>query len=252
MNQAVMEVIRRLRARGQKGLAVLLDPDHISEEEIGAQIRKADAAGVDMFLLGGSLLTSGSVQSTAPLIKAQTQKPLVLFPGSTYQLSEAADAVLFLSLISGRNPDLLIGKHVEAAPVIKEMGLEVIPTGYMLIESGAPTTASYISNTFPIPWDKPDIAACTALAGQFLGLQCIYMDGGSGARRTISSRMIMAVRHHVNVPIIVGGGVRSAGDAHKLWEAGADIVVVGNALEADPSGDLLRSLTEAKNNLVSS
>ena len=225
---------------------MLLDPDHIDPSALPGQLAMAEAAGVDMFLLGGSLVTQGSVQKAAPLIKQYTNKPVVLFPGSIYQLAPEADALLFLSLISGRNPDLLIGKHVEAAPMVRDMGLEVIPTGYMLIDSGAPTTASYISNTIPIPHNKPDVAACTALAGMYLGLKLIYMEGGSGAQRMISPEMIAAVRATIDLPIVIGGGVRSPEDAVALWDAGADIVVVGNALEKDPEGELLMGLGKAK------
>lgn len=246
MNEAVLDVISELRQQGRKGLAMLLDPDKVDAHTLPGQLALAERAGVDVFLLGGSLVTQGSVQEATPLIKANTSKPVVLFPGSVYQLAPEADAVLFLSLISGRNPELLIGKHVEAAPLVRSMGLEVIPTGYMLIESGAPTTASYISNTFPIPRNKPDVAACTALAGQYLGLKLIYMDGGSGAEYTIKGEMIAAVRQTVDLPIIVGGGVRNADAARELWNAGADIVVVGNALEQDSRGDLLHALAEAK------
>lgn len=246
MKQAVLDAIHSIRQEGRKGLAMLLDPDHIDPAVLPGQLAIAEAAGVDIFLLGGSLLTQGTVQKTAPLIKQYTDKPVVLFPGSVYQLSPEADALLFLSLISGRNPDLLIGKHVEAAPMVREMGLEVIPTGYMLIDSGASTTASYISNTIPIPHNKPDVAACTALAGMFLGLKLIYMDGGSGAQRMVSPEMIAAVRATVDLPIVIGGGVRSPEDAAQLWEAGADVVVVGNALEKDPEGELLMGLGKAK------
>jgi phosphoglycerol geranylgeranyltransferase len=246
MKQAVLQAIQSIRQEGRKGLAMLLDPDHIDPMVLPDQLAVAEHAGVDIFLLGGSLLTQGSVQAAAPLIKQHTNKPVVLFPGSVYQLTPEADALLFLSLISGRNPDLLIGKHVEAAPMVREMGLEVIPTGYMLIDSGRSTTASYISNTIPIPHDKPDVAACTALAGMFLGLKLIYMDGGSGAQRMVSPEMIAAVRATVDLPIVIGGGVRSAEDAASLWKAGADIVVVGNALEKDPEGELLMGLGNAK------
>lgn len=249
MNQDVLHAIQALRHEGRKGLAMLLDPDKVETDMLPAQLAQAEAAGVDFFLLGGSLVTQGSVQEAAPLIKRYTNKPVVLFPGSIYQLSPEADAVLFLSLISGRNADLLIGKHVEAAPLIRDMNLEAIPTGYMLIHSGVPTTASYMSNTFPIPHNKPDIAACTALAGQYLGLQLIYMDGGSGAQHTISPEMIHAVRQTTDLPIIIGGGVRKAEDAMKIWNAGADLVVVGNALENDPSGILMQDLAKARKDL---
>ena len=159
---------------------------------------------------------------------------MVLFPGSPAQLSQHADAVLFLSLISGRNPELLIGHHVTAAPTVKALGLEAIPTGYMLVDGGKPTTVSYVSQTAPIPYDKPGIAACTALAGELLGLRTIYMDTGSGALRTVSPAMIAAVRQAVDLPIIIGGGIRDVETARRLCDAGADVLVLGTAFEQDP------------------
>ena len=158
----------------------------------------------------------------------------MLFPGSPAQLSKHADAVLLLSLISGRNPELLIGHHVTAAPTLKAMGIETIPTGYMLVDGGKPTTVSYVSQTLPIPRDKPGIAACTALAGEMLGLRTIYMDTGSGAEFTVSPEMIAAVRNSVDLPIIIGGGIRDAKTARALCTAGADVLVIGTAFEEDP------------------
>ena len=177
-------------------------------------------------------------------LKAHLSVPIVLFPGNWNQISNHADALLFLSLISGRNPDLLIGQHVHAAPILKTTSLEVISTGYMLIDCGRQTTASYMSHTLPIPYNKPDIAAATALAGEYLGMKLIYMDGGSGAEQPISRAMIKKVASAVELPIIVGGGIRTEDDAAAAYSAGADIVVVGTAVENEP--ELLFSFNEIK------
>jgi putative glycerol-1-phosphate prenyltransferase len=168
-------------------------------------------------------------------IKENVSIPVVIFPGSSLQIDPAADALLFLSLISGRNPDLLIGQHVIAAPILKNNKLEVMPTGYILINSGKITSVAYISNTTPIPEDKYSLAACTALAGEMLGLRLFYLDAGSGAENEISPKMISTVRKAVNVPLIVGGGINTSRKAIAALEAGADLIVIGNALEKDPN-----------------
>jgi putative glycerol-1-phosphate prenyltransferase len=160
---------------------------------------------------------------------------VILFPGSPSQISRYADALLYLSLISGRNADLLIGQHVISAPFVKKSGLEIISTGYMVIDGGAPTTVSYISNASPIPADKADIALCTAMAGEMLGMKTIYMDSGSGAKKAISEEMISAVAASIDIPLIVGGGIRDAEKAYLNCKAGADVIVIGNAIEKDPS-----------------
>ncbi|TAG57186.1 MAG: geranylgeranylglyceryl/heptaprenylglyceryl phosphate synthase, partial [Runella slithyformis] len=164
-------------------------------------------------------------------------------PGSSLHIEPTADAILLLSLISGRNPELLIGQHVIAAPILKRSGLEVLPTGYMLVESGRSTTVSYISNTTPIPHDKPSVAACTAMAGEMLGLQLMYLDAGSGAQKPVSAAMIAAVRQAVDTPIVVGGGINSIDKAYAALEAGADVIVVGNGIEENP--DLLPEIAQA-------
>jgi putative glycerol-1-phosphate prenyltransferase len=154
----------------------------------------------------------------------------------------SADAILFLSLISGRNPDFLIGQHVISAPILKKSSLEILPTGYILVDSGKQTTVSYMSNTTPIPHDKPEIAACTAMAGEMLGLKLMYLDAGSGAQRAISPKMISIVRKSVDVPLIVGGGIRSANEAYEAMLAGADTIVIGNGIEKNPA--LLAEVSE--------
>ena len=214
---------------------MLIDPDLAQDEaKLERTVQNACMAKADLIFVGGSLLTSAAFDRCVELVKQWSDRPIVLFPGSPSQLSKHADAVLFLSLISGRNPELLIGHHVIAAPAIKAMGIETIPTGYMLVDGGKPTTVSYVSQTLPIPRDKPGIAACTALAGEMLGLRTIYMDTGSGAEFTVSPEMIAAVRRSVDLPIIIGGGIRDALTARALCDAGADVLVIGTAFEEDP------------------
>jgi phosphoglycerol geranylgeranyltransferase len=221
---------------GEKSFAVLIDPDKIENNSILLKtINMSVENKVDYFFIGGSLITVNQSTQIISLIKENSNIPVVLFPGSTMQLDFSADAMLFLSLISGRNPELLIGQHVVAAPILKKSNLEILPTGYILVNCGNETSVSYISNTTPIPYDKENIAVCTAMAGEMLGLKMIYMDGGSGARNPISAKMISAVRKSIDIPIIVGGGIRSADQAMKALEAGADMIVIGNGIEKNPN-----------------
>jgi len=231
-------------AIGKKHLAVLIDPDSVShEQELIHICEKSTQANVDFILVGGSLITNGFFETCVRIIKKNCNIPVVLFPGNNTQISNEADAILFLSLISGRNAELLIGKHVLAAPLLKKTNLEIIPTGYLLIDGGNITSVSYMSNTTPIPANKGSIAACTALAGQMLGLQITYMDAGSGAVNPASAAMIAAVREQVNTPIFVGGGIKTSEQAVAACKAGADVVVVGNAFEKNP--ELIASIAAA-------
>ena len=188
-----------------------------------------------IFFVGGSLVVSDHLDECIAQIKKESSIPVILFPGSPSQLSKYADALLYLSLISGRNPELLIGQHVISAPFVKKSGLEIMPTGYMVIDGGAPTTVSYISGAAPIPADKAEIALCTAMAGEMLGKKLIYMDAGSGARKPIPEEMISLVAKNIEVPLVVGGGIRDAEKAYLNCKAGADVIVVGNAIEKDAS-----------------
>jgi putative glycerol-1-phosphate prenyltransferase len=232
---SVLQSITLNKKAGKKQLAVLLDPDRLQEMQVLTDtIGIINASGVDLIFYGGSLISGNNFESCLNTIKQLTSIPVILFPGSAMQISAGADAILFLSLISGRNPEFLIGQQVLAAPKLKASGLEVISTGYLLIDSGRPTTASYVSNTNPIPHNKPEIAATTALAGEFLGMQLIYLDGGSGAEFSISDEMITAVKKTLSVPLIVGGGINTPEDMLHRFAAGADIVVVGTAAEKDP------------------
>jgi putative glycerol-1-phosphate prenyltransferase len=190
---------------------------------------------IDYFFVGGSLVTTTNLSEIVQQIKQSVNLPVILFPGNSIQIEPSADGILFLSLISGRNPELLIGQHVVAAPIVRNTRLEVLPTGYMLISSGRTTSVAYISNTTPIPDDKYSLAACTAMAGEMLGLQLMYLDAGSGAEKEISARMISTVRKSIHTPLIVGGGINTAQKALTALEAGADMIVIGNALEKDPN-----------------
>lgn len=248
MKNLVLHTLKNNIASKQKHLAVLIDPDSIENESQLVNIcQRSNDASVDFILVGGSLITNGFFDKCIQIIKLHTQIPVVLFPGNIMQVSKDADAILLLSLISGRNPDLLIGKHVLAAPMLKQSGLEIIPTGYMLIDGGNITSVSYMSNTTPIPAEKHSIAACTAMAGEMLGLQVTYMDAGSGAQHPISTKIISAVRESVNGPIFIGGGIKTAEGAVAACNAGADVVVVGNAFEKEP--ELINQITKAVHGL---
>jgi putative glycerol-1-phosphate prenyltransferase len=228
---------------GNKSLAVLIDPDKVSPSGLEQVVSLAVEARTDYLFVGGSLVISDNLDACVLQIKSLCSIPVLLFPGSPAQVSRHADALLYLSLISGRNPELLIGQHVISAPFVKKSGLEIISTGYMVVDGGAPTTVSYISNATPLPADKAEIALCTAMAGEMLGFKLIYMDAGSGAKKPITEAMISAVAGNIDIPLIVGGGIRDAERAYLDCKAGADVVVIGNAVEKDPS--LIREIAAA-------
>ena len=227
--------IRKKAERGKKQLAVLIDPDKHRVSDFAVLAQSLAKYPIDYFLIGGSLLSKDLLDECLQAFKEFTQKPLVIFPGSVMQVNSKADALLFLSLISGRNADLLIGKHVESVPYILQAGIEAISTGYILVDGGRMTTAQYISNTFPLPYDKPEIAALTAKAGEMLGMKLIYLDAGSGAQKSVPEAMIRKVKSNNKQPLMVGGGIRSVSDAKAKLEAGADLLVVGTAIENDLS-----------------
>ena len=228
---------------GKKSFAVLIDPDKVNDQSMAKLIELSVSSKVDYFFVGGSLVVSNYLDQCLQLIRKSCSIPTVLFPGSPSQVSKYADALLYLSLISGRNAELLIGQHVVSAPMVKKSGLEVMSTGYMVVDGGAPTTVSYISNSSPLPSDKSEIAVCTALAGEMLGMKLIYMDAGSGAKNPISETMISKVAQSIAVPLIVGGGIVDPEKAYLNCKAGADIIVVGNAIEKDSS--LIREMADA-------
>jgi len=243
MKQNIYESLLARKKRGAKSFAVLIDPDKVDEQKIDELTELTVGAHVDYLLVGGSLVISNHLDEVVRRIKKNCSIPVILFPGTPSQVSKYADGLLYLSLISGRNPELLIGQHVISAPFVKQSGLEIISTGYMLIDAGAPTTVSYISNATPIPSDKNEIAICTAMAGEMLGMKLIYMDAGSGAKRAITEEMIDAVSRQIEIPLMIGGGIKDPEKAYLNCKAGADLIVVGNAIEKDES--LIKEMSAA-------
>lgn len=243
MLKGIYHSLKEHKRQNKKSFAVLVDPDKVNNSYMEQLIPLVVAAKVDYLLVGGSLVISNYLDDCVKMIKKNCDIPVILFPGSPSQVSSYADALLYISLISGRNPELLIGQHVISAPAVKQSGLEIISTGYMVIDGGAPTTVSYISNASPLPADKNEIAMCTAMAGEMLGMKLIYMDAGSGAQKAILESMIEKVAGCIDVPLIVGGGITNAEKAYLNCKAGADMIVVGNAIEKDTA--LIKEIADA-------
>lgn len=243
-----MTIYERLLAAKQKngaGFLVLIDPDKQSDESTINMATRSEENGADALLIGGSLLFSTHIDQLIAQIKKVVQIPVVTFPGSLRQISRFADAILFLVLISGRNPNNLIGEQVIAAPIIKALGIEPISTGYMLIESGRATSAEFISNTRPIPRHKPDIAVAHSLAAEYMGMKFAYLEAGSGADLMVPDGIIIAVAANASIPVIVGGGIREPKDAHAKAKAGASFIVIGNVLEKAGSLNLIKEFADA-------
>lgn len=232
----LLEQIDGARENGRTLLAQLIDPDKVLDFDHLADIAKrAEESGVDLFFFGGSLVTQKPDFDIIKALKEISNIPVALFPSSPSQINDSADALLFLSLISGRNPSFLIDHHVSAAPLLRNSSLEVIPTGYMLVSCGSMTTAEYVSNTSPIPYNKPEIAATTGYAGQLLGMKMIYLDGGSGADKTVDTKMVEMLKSWIDIPLIVGGGIKTTEQASDLAKAGADVLVIGTSAEKNPN-----------------
>ena len=228
----------------EKQLAILIDPGKYGVDCLVNLLQIMQQKPPHYVLVGGST-TSSSMDETINLIRQYLDVPVILFPGNASQFTPKADALMYLSLISGRNPDYLIGQHVLSSISIKKSGLKVIPVGYMLIESGRMTSVEYISNTKPIPSNKSEIAVCTAVAGELLGMQSIYLEAGSGADHPVPAEMIAAVKKNISIPLIVGGGIRTVEALKNAYASGADVVVVGNILEEKPElyHELFETLT---------
>jgi len=236
----------RKREKNQKSIAVLLDPDEQDNSDHTEYIiRRAAETGIDYFFVGGSLLINPDVGPMIRLIRKLSGLPVISFPGSNLHLNFDADAILLLSLISGRNPEFLIGQHVPVAAAIKKSGIETISTGYILVDGGRQTSVSYMSFTHPLPNDKPELASSTAIAGELLGMRMVYLEAGSGAVYPVPENVIMKVRKSVGIPLIVGGGINTTEKALCALQAGADVVVVGNHIEKNP--DFLTEITAIKN-----
>jgi len=250
----ILKKLQQANTNRLKQLAVLIDPDKCNLEKLPTIVENIHIGQVDYIFVGGSLLTKSETHQCITRLKQLTWLPVIIFPGSPLQIDEAADAIFYLSLISGRNADLLIGRHVETAPLLHKMDIEVLPTGYILVDGGQATTVSYISNSLPVPADKPEIAVATALAGQLLGLQIIYLDAGSGAKQKVSSTMIEQVAKNVKLPVIVGGGIKTPQQAFESCKAGADIIVAGNAFEqnAELIIDMAQAVHQLNNETINS
>lgn len=215
-----------------KSLSILVDPDKIqNEHELDALITLCKKDKIDYIFIGGSLLVRGSLSETVNYFKLNTEIPVILFPGSNLHIEKSADAILFLSLISGRNPELLIGQHVSAAPILKNTSIEILSTGYILVGNDSNTTVAHVSQTSPIPTNKPDIAVCTAMAGEMIGMKLTYLDAGSGAKEEVPKGMIEVVNKSIDAPLIVGGGINTSLKAQTAYQAGADMIVLGTAIE---------------------
>lgn len=228
--------------QGKRCHWVLFDPDDYSLNEAAEIAKESQDCGVNAILVGGSLLYSNHFSQFVQTLKNSVSLPVILFPGDATQLSPSADALLYLSLVSGRNPANLIGEHVKAAPVIMECGIEPVSTAYMLVESGSVSSVEFISDTRPLPRNKPRIAAVHALAAQYMGMKLVYLEAGSGALQSVPEEMIRTVKKYVEIPVIVGGGIRDAETAEKKLAAGADIIVTGNVLKQKDGSRIMREI----------
>ncbi len=242
MSATMLEQIKKAVTKGKKLYWVLLDPDDFSLRDAAMIAKESQKCGADAILVGGSLLYSNHFDKFIQTLKKACTIPVMIFPGDATQLSAHADALLYLSLVSGRNPSNLIGEHVKAAPIIKQTGLEPIPTAYMLIESGAVSSVEFMSNTRPLPRSKPELAAAHALAAQYMGMGLVYLEAGSGAQLSVPPELIAAVRKWVDIPIIVGGGIRDALTAKEKLDAGADIIVTGNVLQKEDGISIMKDI----------
>ncbi len=243
-----MKVFSYLKETAEKkgaGYLILIDPDKIEKEKLKEFVNACNLSGVDAFLIGGSLLTKGDIEETIKTIKSVTDLPTIIFPGGADQISPFADAILFISLISGRNAEQIFGKHVIAAPMIKKTGIDPISCGYILIESGRTTTAEYISGTTPIPRNKPEIAMSTALAAEYIGMKSVYLEAGSGAEKTVPNEMVKVVSSNINIPVIVGGGIKTPEEANAKVQNGASFVVTGNFFEDSNNWSQLKYFADA-------
>jgi putative glycerol-1-phosphate prenyltransferase len=242
--KSTLERLLEVRARRGAGYLTLLDPDRLSLDELESRAQACADAGADGILVGTSLMLSAPGNTRLfERLRVAVDIPVISFPGDAGQVVSTADAILFLSMVSGRNAELLIGQHVRAAPLLKEYGVEVIPTAYMLVESGTLTSVEYMSTTKPIPRAKDDIAMAHALAAQYLGMKLVYLETGSGAAASVPVSMVRSVSRYVDLPVIVGGGIRDPEVAREKVDAGAAFVVTGSVVEDDPGR--LRELSAA-------
>lgn len=248
--ERVYEQLLGVRQSKGAGFIVLIDPDKLRPDQTERFVQRCVESGVDAFFIGGSLIHSGEVNACVDRVKAASSLPVIGFPGALNQIAPSLDAVLFLSVISSRNPEYLFGQHVSAAPLIKRLGIEPISTGYMLVESGHCTTAQYMTHSLPLPRNKPEVAAATALAAEMMGMQLVFTDGGSGADDPVPADLIAAISTECAIPLVVGGGLRTTDDVSRCVRSGASFVVVGNAIEDRPDPAYIADLAAAAHDLT--
>lgn len=244
MAKILSELLSAAKKQGG-GFLLLLDPDRTPERDYLALADTAEECGVDALLVGSSFVLESRFAESVREIKKNTRLPVIIFPGSSNQITNHADAILFTSLLSSRNPQYLIDEQVKGAPLVKNAGLEVISCGYLLVDSGGYTSVQFMSSSLPIPRTKNDIACAHALAAQYLGMQMVYLEAGSGARLPVPEEMVRAISAYIDIPVIVGGGLTTPEECSSRISAGATFVVVGNHLERDRRQNLLRELTAA-------
>jgi len=242
---SVYDYLMETRERHGAGFLVLFDPDRASRKAAVEQAVRCCEAGVDALLIGTSLMMGNGFSDYVASVRDTVDIPVIIFPGDMGQVTDRADAILFLSLLSGRNPEFIIGEQVRSAPLIRGFGLEAISTAYLLIESGHMTSVEFMSNTKPIPSDKPEIAVSHAMAAEMFGMKFVYLEAGSGAEKPVPDAVVNAVASGVDIPVIVGGGIRTPDTVSAKIEAGASFIVIGNHLENDCSGEDLRCFVRA-------
>ena len=245
MDSKVYNHLLSVRKKKGAGYIVLIDPDKKSENDLADKVKKINNSGVDAIFVGGSLMMDGRCNERVAKIRSLAEIPVIFFPGGISQLNSHYDAILFMSIISGRNPHYLIGEQVIAAPIVKDLGIEVIPTGYLLLDGCSDSAVEFMSGTTPIPMDKPDISIAHALAAQYLGKKLIYLEAGSGAKQAVPNELIKEVDEHVDIPLIVGGGIRKPEVAREKVKAGASFVVTGTVIEENNNEDMLKNFAEA-------
>ena len=245
MNSKIYNHLLSVRKKKGAGYIVLIDPDKKSENDLQEKVKSINDSGVDAIFVGGSLMMDSRCSDRVAQIKSLAEIPVIFFPGGISQLNSHYDAILFMSIISGRNPHYLIGEQVIAAPIINDLGIEVIPTGYLLLDGGSNSAVQFMSGTAPIPMDKPDISIAHALAAQYLGKQLIYLEAGSGAKQAVTNELIKGVFEQVDIPLIVGGGIRTPEVAREKVESGASFVVTGTIIEENNNGNILKNFAEA-------
>lgn len=244
MKETIFNYLLSVKEEKGAGYIVLIDPDKNSEKYLEEKISKINECGVDAIFVGGSLILDNNCEKRVKMIKSLSKLPIIFFPGGISQLNKYYDAMLFMSILSGRNPHYLIGEQVIAAPIVKDLDIETIPTGYLIIDGGSNSSVQFMSGSNPIPTEKPDILVAHALAAQYLGKKIIYLESGSGAKNPIPNHLIEAVKRYIDIPIIVGGGIRTPKSAYEKVQAGASFVVTGSIIEDDDT-NLINEFADA-------